>query len=53
MSVTPPGREHCMLSDMTALPFGEQLSLVRLRICQQIMLSNRVFNVPRHVAETF
>lgn len=22
-------------------------------MCQQVMLSNRVFNVPRHVAETF
>lgn len=32
---------------------GNNSILVRLRICQQIMLSNRVFNVPRHVAETF
>ena len=38
---------------LTALPFDDQLNLVRLRMCQQVMLSNRVFNVPRHVAETF
>lgn len=46
------GSIACFLT-ASPLPFEEQLNLVRLRMCQQIMLSNRVFNVPRHVAETF